>query len=205
MNVFWLHPDPETCARQHIDKHLNCGLEQAVRVLCETAYNNGYHKHWMYEREGSEHSTVKWCGESYKNWEHLFKLANELYDEYQYRQGSDARHFSGEMLKKFDLERVEAGFTLTNKMTRPPQVVADYPVLDESYRKQSSISTDEWAQGFEWPEVVESYRYFYVGEFQNIAKWKIRGRPVWWDVYDNTLEQYLERFYEDGKADKTEV
>lgn len=205
MNLFWLHPDPETCAKHHVDKHVNKMLTESVQILCTSASMNGYNKFWMYERYMPNHPVVKWAGESYANWNHVWKVAEALYDEYRFRYGQNSVHSAGEMLGKFDLDTIKRGFTLKDQMTRPYQATKDWPDLDESYTKENGIDGDEWAQGFEWPEVVEAYRYYYVGDKSHIAKWKIRGKPEWWDVYERTYDEFMRVYGNESEADKQEA
>jgi hypothetical protein len=64
MNIFYLHNDPETCAIEHVDKHV-------VKMILEYA----------------QLLSTAWCRQSADNYKWLYDLWRELMKEYTFRYG----------------------------------------------------------------------------------------------------------------------
>ena len=108
MNIFYLHPDPKTCAEYHVDKHCvkmileTCQLlSTAHRVLdgvetmakSKTGRNV---KRWVlpdnretivYSATHMNHPSAVWCRQNRDNYYWLWCLLKSLCDEYTYRYG----------------------------------------------------------------------------------------------------------------------
>ena len=108
MNIFYLDPDPRTCAEMHCDKHcVKMIIEYAQlmstahRVIDGTEYTdltaNGRRiKRWrldddresiLYKASHINHPSAIWCRANYDNYVWLYRMWFYLCKEYTYRYG----------------------------------------------------------------------------------------------------------------------
>ena len=108
MNIFYLHPEPRTCAEMHVDKHVVKMiieyaqlLSTAHRILDGEEYidaSSGRRiKRWrladdameqnLYKASHINHPSAVWVRQSNNNYTWLFCLFTELLQEYTYRYG----------------------------------------------------------------------------------------------------------------------
>lgn len=205
MTLYLLDPTPRRCAKYHCDRHLNECLESTVVDLCDAVMSNGYNRSWMWEKVDESSDFGQWLKTSYVNWHWAYLVCEELYDEYRHRNGFDANHTAGDMLEQFDLEVVKEGFDMTDLMTEPPWVFDEYPAVSHGDVEQANYRDIRPYNEFEFRGLVMANRYCYVDAFENIAKYKRRGLPGWWETYEDTMEDYKELYAtEESESDDGE-
>lgn len=176
MNIFYLHPDPKTCAEYHNDKHVVKMvieyaqlLSTAHRILDGDEYidltaNNRKIKRWRLP-DDREHTLMKashinhpsgvWTRTSDLNYIWLYKLWECLLDEYTYRYG---KIHACARLKQALLKlpnNIKIGF-----FTEPtPAMPDDVKIVNDS---------------------LASYRNYYTKNKTHLAKWKKRPVPEWY-------------------------
>lgn len=155
MNIFYLHEDTATCARQHNDKHcVKMILEYAQ--LMSTAHHQADSpiKHLLYKQTHINHPSAIWARESKANYEWLYQLFVELCQEYTYRYGKVHKTFSD----KSEL--------LSNVPDLPDIGLTEIPKCMPDACKVGNV--------------LESYREYYRTEKQSLGTWKNRETPDWW-------------------------
>lgn len=184
MNIFYLDPNPKTCAEMHVDKHVVKMiieyaqlLSTAHRVIDGEEYTdltaNGRRiQRWRLddERESKlmkathiNHPSAIWCRENSSNYIWLFQLYKHLCDEYTYRYGKV--HACARLID--DLCYVptkiknDSFFAPTPAMPGELKVLAENPVPGRKY------------------DSLKSYHKYYLTEKIRFAKWKNRNIPEW--------------------------
>ena len=156
MNIFYLHPNPQTAARMHCDKYcVKMILEYAQllstahRVLDGDDANPN-----LYKIAHKNHPSTIWTRSSKQHYKWLFRLFRKLNIEYGIRYGKV--HKSWEKLNgilKFPPKSIK-----DNGWVDPPQCMPDYC-------KKS--------------DTVEAYRNYYILEKKRFATWKNNQEPEW--------------------------
>ena len=156
MNIFYLHPNPQTAARMHCDKHcVKMILEYAQllstahRVLDGDDANPN-----LYKIAHKNHPSTIWTRSSKQHYKWLFRLFRKLNIEYGIRYGKV--HKSWKKLNgilKFPPKSIK-----DNGWVDPPQCMPDYC-------KKS--------------DTVEAYRNYYILEKKRFATWKNNQEPEW--------------------------
>lgn len=156
MNIFVLDTDVVKCAQYHLDKH-------CVKMILETTQllNNALIAHDptyvpVYHQTHKNHPASIWAGQSRENFCWLLSLGYALCDEYSYRYGKT--HKCNAMLLDFE------------KSMRWLKIPADgltpfAKCMPNQYKVDNA---------------VQSYRNYYCGAKQHIAKWTKRQIPEWW-------------------------
>ena len=108
-----------------------------------------------YKLSHKNHPCAIWARESLSNYLYLCELGLELGKEYTYRYGK----------KHKSIEVVE--WCIVNKPN----------ILDIGFTKPAMAMPDE----FKTDSVVESYRNYYMGAKNNLASWKNREIPCWYE------------------------
>jgi len=184
MNIFYLDPEPQECARQHCDKHVvkMCIeyaqlLSTAHRVIdgeiWEGRTTNGRRINRYFHPDGLmnlnlykachvNHPSAKWVRDSRANYEWLYEMWMFLCEEYTHRYGR--KHASQEKLEYYLLLAPER-ITESN-FTQPTPAMAQYP--------QCIVEGDS----------IKSYRNFYWADKREFAKWTKRNKPEWWSEYE---------------------
>lgn len=176
MNIFYLHSDPETCAKMHCDKHV-CKmvieyaqlLSTAHRVLDGKEYydrtsNNRRIKRWLHPETVMERNLYKashvnhpsniWVRQSLQNYIWTQNLWYFLCQEYTHRYGKG--HLTYTKLKKLV---VNAPINIPNTpFTQPTPAMPEYCKVSDS---------------------LQSYRKYYINEKTYFAKWTKREIPEW--------------------------
>jgi len=157
MNIFFLHLDPEECAKMHVDKHVvkmlieHCQLLSSAHYITESEYKPPY------KLTHKNHPCAIWTRESLSNYKYLVQLTKELCKEYTYRYGKIHKCQSILDLLEVNLPPIEdIGFT------KPRQAM---PV---EYKEEDSVM---------------AYRNYYFYEKQHIHAWKKRDPPEWLNDY----------------------
>jgi hypothetical protein len=156
MNVFYLDPNPRTCAKYHCDKHVNKMILETAQLL-STAHRmtDSPYADQCYKIAHKNHPSAIWARSSVDHYSWLFELFRELTNEFNRRKGTV--HASWTKLKSVLSHTPDlplAGFT------PPPQC------MDDEYKQD---------------DTVEAYRAYYRGGKADIARWDWdNNTPDWW-------------------------
>jgi len=151
MNIFYLDPDIETCARCHCDKHVIKMILESAQILCTVLWIHDIPA--PYRATHQYHPCVLWANESLSNWLWLKDLTKALNKEYQYRFNHEKNHKSYEVILTLD----------------PPLLV------DLGLTKRPQALPDEFKQ----KDPVEAYRTYYKIRKGHLAHWTKRETPAW--------------------------
>ena len=176
MNIFYLDPDPSTCAKMHLDKHVVKMIIEyaqlmstAHRVLDGEQYtdktaNNRNIQRWRMKDELSEHTLYKashvnhpsaiWVRQSKENYRWLYRMWFYLLQEYTHRYG-----------KKHACEKLMSALYL-DPMNIPKGIFTEpTPAMPDTYK----VTNDS----------IRSYQNYYIHDKSRFAKWKNRETPEW--------------------------
>lgn len=185
MNIFYLDPNPKTCAEMHCDKHVVKMIIEyaqlmstAHRVLDGTQYTdltaNGRRiQRWrmsdavtestLYKASHINHPSAIWCRENKENYVWLYRMWFYLLQEYTYRYGK--QHECAKLSESLYLtpQNIPDGefFAPTPAMPVDLKVMAENPVPGRKY------------------DSLKSYHKYYIQEKVRFAKWKNRNIPEW--------------------------
>jgi len=157
MNIFFLHMDPNICAKMHCDKHVIKMILETCQLLCSAWHiTDPEHKIYNppYKLSHKNHPSSVWVRESKSNYGWLCNLGIELCKEYTYRYGKV--HKSQQYI-----ENLAKNIPMISdiKLTKCPQAMPDM------YKEE---------------DVVSAYRHYYFFEKERMHSWKgkIKGRDV---------------------------
>jgi hypothetical protein len=188
MNIFYLDPNPRTCAEMHNDKHVvKMILEYAQLLSTAHRYLDGTEgKHlspagrnirdWrlgdnrdniLYSATHINHPSAVWARKSSANYDWLYVMWVELMDEYTYRYG-----------------RVHASERLKLALSRLP-----YKIPKGDFTPPTPAMPDEYKVG----DVAESYHKYYIGSKRVMSRWTDRPMPKWF--FDGINTEYNEDCY----------
>jgi hypothetical protein len=177
MNIFYLDSNVTKCAEYHNDKHVVKMileyaqlLSTAHRVLDGKEYIDASSgrkiKRWrledtsleahLYKATHINHPSAVWVRQSNNNYNWLVCLFQSLLSEYTHRYG-----------------KIHSCDRLVYWVRKPP---VNIPV---GYKTQP---TPAMPDEYKVPDSVQSYRNYYLGAKNNMAKWKNRPIPEWWSV-----------------------
>jgi hypothetical protein len=192
MNIFYLDPDPKTCAEMHISKHVVKMIIEyaqlmstAHRVLDGTQYTdltaNGRRiQRWrmsdpvmestLYKASHINHPSAIWCRENKENYVWLYRMWFYLLQEYTYRYGK--QHECAKLRAALYLtpENISnsAFFAPTPAMPIDLKILAEKPILGRKY------------------DSLKSYRNYYIKDKIRFASWrgKVNSRitPDWFQT-----------------------
>ena len=176
MNIFYLHNDPEECAKLHNDKHVVKMILEYAQLMSTahrvidgkeyygTTANGRKIKRWLLpdERESImwkashiNHPSGIWVRNNRSNYNWLFSMWDALLKEYTHRYG---KNHSAERMKSH-LINVPDNMPFGNFYEPTPAMPDKYKVRNDS---------------------ILSYKNYYVGDKQHLASWKKRNVPVWY-------------------------
>lgn len=179
MNVFYLHQEPATCAKQHNDKHVvKMIVEYAQimstnhRVLDGTEYyglskNGRKIKRWrlsdnvediIYKACHVNHPSTVWARQSNNNYNWLYAMWLELCAEYTHRYGKT--HKTYELLHEI--------------LATPPMNIPIGP------KTQPTPAMKKFPQCIVEGDSVASYRNYYHEAKQHFNRWTKRDVPDWY-------------------------
>jgi len=179
MNIFYLHNDPEECAKLHTDKHVVKMILEYAQLLStahrildgheviEQTANGRRIKRWkletdldkvLYKSTHSNHPSAVWVRQNQQNYIWLSQLLHAVCKEYTYRYG-----------KIHKVEREGLLETLYEWPINIPQgeFTEPTPAMPKHFIEKSSI---------------KSYINYYVGAKQHLANWKKRSIPSWYVI-----------------------
>ena len=178
MNIFYLDSNVTKCAEYHNDKHVVKMileyaqlLSTAHRVLDGKEYIDASSgrkiKRWrledtsleaqLYKATHINHPSAVWVRQSNNNYTWLMCLVQSLLMEYTHRYGK--MHSCNRLVYWL---RKPPGNIPVGYLTQPT------PAMPDEYK----VSGDS----------LQSYRNYYLGAKNNMAKWKNRPIPEWWSV-----------------------
>jgi len=156
MNIFFLDENPTLSAKYHVDKHVVKMILETAQLLCGVHHATDQLTDQVpYKLSHKNHPCAIWVRESLSNYLYLCELGLELGKEYTYRYGK--RHKSIDVIE----------WCIVNKPNIP----------DIGFTKPAMAMPDE----FKVDSVVESYRNYYMGAKSDLASWKNREKPLWFE------------------------
>jgi len=158
MNIFYIHPDPTTAAKQLVDDHVRKMQLESAQMLCTTFHHYGIEA--PYKKAHYNHPSTKWVRASINNLNWLLEHGLAICDEFVIRYGKD--HASRKVLlwAKDNLSLLE-GKIPTSSFTPPPQCMPDEYKMDDT---------------------IEAYRNFYIKDkigIKNLGYNKLNNTPEW--------------------------
>lgn len=178
MNIFYLDPDPEACAKMHNDKHCvkmileySQLLSTAHRVLdgkeSVVKSDSGRNvKRWILEDDRDSnlysathinHPSAIWARATDSNYQWLWSLLVELCAEYTHRYEK--------------VHKCESSGLVYHLSESPKNIIAG-----EFTEPTPAMPDDIKIAG----DSIESYRNYYVRNKSHLAKWKNRDVPLWY-------------------------
>jgi hypothetical protein len=157
MNIFFLDENPKLSAQYHVDKHVVKMILETAQLLCGVHHsiNTSSTLQVPYKLSHKNHPCAIWARESLSNYLYLCELGLELGKEYTYRYGK--KHKSIEVIE----------WCIVNKPN----------IIDIGFTKPAMAMPDE----FKVDSVVKSYRNYYMGAKSDLASWKNREKPFWFE------------------------
>jgi hypothetical protein len=154
MNIFVLDLEPRKCAEYHMDKHAVKMILETSQILCGVHWVTGGES--PYKLSHKNHPCSIWARECYENYVWLCDLGVELCKEYTFRYGK--RHKSQDVIE----------WCIVNKPNIP---------IKGDITPFALAMPDECKVG----GVVESYRKYYMTSKRELAVWKNRETPYWYN------------------------
>jgi len=175
MNIFYLHNDPSTCAKMHVDKHcvkmileyaqllstahryldgiLSIGLSKSGRKQQRYVLSDN-REHILYSATHINHPSAIWVRQSDKNYSWLFDMFQALLEEYTYRYGKN--HACEKLLWALEVR--------PNNIPRG-NFIEPTPAMPDHYK----VTGDS----------IQSYKNYYLGDKTRMFSWKNRETPSW--------------------------
>ena len=163
MNIFFLDENPKLNAKYHNNSHCIKMILETAQLLCSVHHVTEQVTHQVpYKLSHKNHPCSIWARESLSNYLYLCELGLELGKEYTHRYGK--RHKSIDVIE----------WCIVNKPNIP----------DIGFTTPVMAMPDE----FKVDSVVESYRNYYMGAKSNLASWKNREKPFWFEKKELDLQ-----------------
>lgn len=159
MNIFYLHPNIETCALLHCDKHvIKMQVEYSQMIL--TTYNlHGIET--PYKSTHINHPSTKWVRQSKHHINYLINLLFLLEKEWQYRYQHNKSHKSVSIVRNiitnFSIELPDIEFI------EPPCCMPRELIL--------------------FDEVYKNYQFYYLQNKKHMLKWTNRQNVM--EIFDD--------------------
>ena len=156
MNIFFLHKDPEECAKLHCDKHVVKMIVEYAQIL-STAHrvldgDTQANVMGLYRSTHINHPSTVWARSSVNNYSWLLLLFRECLDEYTKRYGKV--HATSRLVKALTIHPTNIPIS---PFTSPPQCMPDYCRVHNS--------------------AIAAYRNYYIKEKSHMFFWKNRDIP----------------------------
>ena len=173
MNIFFLHLDPEECAKMYVNSHVVKMILETCQLLCSAHHihpKNDYKP--PYKLTHKNHPSVIWTRESLENYKWLSLLLDALCKEYTYRY---------EKVHKCESYLEE----LMNNLPDIPDTEFTPPrqAMPDQYKSSISGNVEE-----DIKNVIDSYKQYYFFEKFHIFQWKKRDIPEF-------IHEYKKLFY----------
>jgi hypothetical protein len=163
MNIFFLDENPILSAQYHVDKHVVKMILETAQLLCSVHHVTDQDTDQVpYKLSHKNHPCAIWARKSLSNYLYLCELGLELSKEYTHRYG---KQHKSEMVILW---------CIMNKPNIP----------DIGFTEPAKAMPDE----FKVDSVVESYRNYYMGAKSDLAAWKNREKPFWFEKKELNLQ-----------------
>jgi len=176
LNIFYLDPDPSTCAKMHLDKHVVKMIVEYAQLMStahrmldgeqytDKTVNNRNIQRWRMKNEMFESTLYKashvnhpsniWVRQSKENYRWLYRMWFYLLQEYTYRYGK--KHACEKLMHVLYLDPVNIPKGIFTEPT---------PAMPDTYK----VTNDS----------IRSYQNYYIHDKSRFAKWKNRETPEW--------------------------
>lgn len=164
MNIFVLSLDPIEAAQMQCDKHVVKMILESAQLLSSAHHVIGSpHVEHVYRLTHKNHPCAKWARESVSNYQWLYDHMIALGEEYTYRYGK---------IHKTIRERSKYLLRVPPRLFFKSADPTQFPLcMPDEYKIYDDVGD---------PDVVGSYRAYYMGEKRSFATWKRREPPEWW-------------------------
>lgn len=185
MNIFYLHPDPVTCAQMQCNAHVSkmCieyaqMMSTAHRVLDGELWygrtTNGrriaryFHpdadmQHTLYKAVHINHPSTQWVRANVETYQWMYDMWTATCLEFKFRYGKHHESFA-----KLEYALLYPPKNIVNrKFFEPPPAMKQRP--------ECIVEGDS----------VQSYRNFYWADKREFAKWTKREPPQWWRKFED--------------------
>lgn len=185
MNIFYLHPDPVTCAQQHVDKHVvkmileyaqlmstahrlldgveTIGLSKSGRKQKRFALPD-HRDTILYSATHANHPSAIWTRRSKQNYQWLYDMWCQLMNEYTYRYG-----------KQHACEKLKQALAMAPRNIPDSVFTEPTPAMPDQYKVVG--------------DSVTSYKNYYLGSKSAMFSWKKRETPGWVINSQNPIHQ----------------
>ena len=173
VNLFYLDNSPKKCARYYCDKHVNKIMIEIAQILSQIHHKIGKKKP-PYQKCRAIHSNLapyQWAMESKRNYKYCAELAYYLLKEYKYRYEKNEHKCEKPIL----------------------WLLENIPKEIKKERKTKFKLTENVAIGKFYKNPVTASKYIYVDFKCKNDKWTKRGKPSWFDKYENLSNKKLIR------------
>jgi len=157
MNIFFLHLNPEECAKMHANTHVVKMILESLQLLCSAHYISNSDFKPPYKLTHKNHPCSIWVRTSLSNYNWLLMLTEELCKEYTYRYGKI--HKSQKYLQSMR-ENIP-------------------PIPDIGFTEPAKAMPN----GYKEDDVIDSYRNYYFYGKKHLHIWKKRPKPEWLEDY----------------------
>jgi len=173
MQVFVLSNDFQENAESYFDTHVNKIATEIAQIICTTArakieYQFDCVDPSIYRMAHINHPWVKWCMESWYNFNWLASLHEALTDEYGYRY-----------------RKIHATIRVVDKIYEifEDKIIPNIDINDRF--DEPNIYPLCMPDRFKSIDAVAAYRAYYIGEKMHLCKYTNRSIPGWMqDAYD---------------------
>jgi len=162
MNLFILSLLPTECAEYMIDKHVHKILLEAVQMLCTALRVLNPEKEFapcLYRMAHKNHPVSIWCRASQENFMWTLDLIVALHREWRFRHNHKKLHKSY-LISLYIRDNIPTNFP-SSGLT--PFALA----MPDKYKVDG--------------DPIQSYRNYYCGDKRDMATWKRRERPEWFE------------------------
>ena len=158
MNIFYLDPNPITCAEYHCDQHCVKMILETAQLLSTAHHVNGDSTlPELYKATHINHPTSVWVRSSVDHYLWAYSLFTELLAEFEHRRNKV--HASSRLKKSL----AQVPSIPDNGFIAPPQCMPDeYKIVGDT---------------------VGAYKKYYVGDKSRFATWNWgRAIPKWFSA-----------------------
>ena len=182
MNIFYLDPDPKTCAEMHVNKHVVKMIIEYAQLMSTThrmidgeqytdlTANGRRIQRWrmsdpimestLYKASHVNHPSAVWCRANNENYVWLYRMWFYLLQEYTHRYG-----------KQHETAKLRAALYLTPEKIPKGKFYEPTPAMPD----ECKVPGDSLA----------SYHKYYVERKNHFALWKNRETPTWYKEMTN--------------------
>ena len=166
VNLFYLDKNPKVCAQYYCDKHVNKIMIEIAQILSQIHHIISDKKPpYKFCRAISPTlAPFVWAKESINNYKYCADLAFYLLQEYKFRYGKDTHKSE----KPIIWLRENIPKQIRKKNRTKFKLTENVKVYSEYYKNQVIVS-----------------RYMYVDFKCKYDRWTLRGKPEWFNYYEN--------------------